>query len=188
MPFQTLYFISSQIHALLSQQTASKPLHALLSQQTASKSAQFILSTRLATSTNLFLFLTKVTSSSGKCSLTFVGPKVWSSIPSDINFFYLFVYSRHEVHSMNTHTLQNTGWKQTTQNVVQDTEAGEITGFVASWLTGPHQEYRQPQNSLIHVTSIRRAHKLGQQTCQQNVISENYETQPYAVRTLCPVL
>jgi len=30
---------------------------------------------------------------------------------------------------------------------------------VASWLTGPHQENRPPQNSLIHVTSIRRAHK-----------------------------
>jgi len=28
---------------------------------------------------------------------------------------------------------------------------------VASWLTGPHQENRQPQNSLIHVTSIWRA-------------------------------
>jgi len=26
-------------------------------------------------------------------------------------FIYLFVYSRHEVHSMNTHTLQNAGWK-----------------------------------------------------------------------------
>jgi len=26
-----------------------------------------------------------------------------------ILFFYLFVYSRHEVHSMNTHTLQNAG-------------------------------------------------------------------------------
>jgi len=24
-------------------------------------------------------------------------------------FIYLFVYSRHEVHSMNTHTLQNAG-------------------------------------------------------------------------------
>ena len=36
--------------------------------------------------------------------------------------------------------------------------------------------------------SIRRAHKLGQQTCQQKVISENYETQPYAVRKVCPVL
>jgi len=58
--------------------------------------------------------------------------------------------------------------------------------YVASWLTGPHQENRRPQNSLIHVTSIRRAHKLGQQTRQQNVLSENYETQPYAVRTLCP--
>ena len=28
-----------------------------------------------------------------------------------IYFIYLFVYSRHEVHSMNTHTLQNAGWK-----------------------------------------------------------------------------
>ena len=27
-----------------------------------------------------------------------------------IFFYYLFVYSRHEVHSMNTHTLQNAGW------------------------------------------------------------------------------
>jgi len=26
-----------------------------------------------------------------------------------ILFIYLFVYSRHEVHSMNTHTLQNAG-------------------------------------------------------------------------------
>jgi len=60
--------------------------------------------------------------------------------------------------------------------------------YVASGLTGPHQENRQPQNSLILVTSIRRAHKLGQQTRQQNMSSENYETQPYAVRTLCPVL
>jgi len=25
------------------------------------------------------------------------------------DIFYLFVYSRHEVHSMNTHTLQNAG-------------------------------------------------------------------------------
>ena len=46
-----------------------------------------------------------------------------------------------------------------------------VTNMVASWLTGPHQENRQPQNSLIHVTSIRRANKLGQQTRQQNVIS-----------------
>ena len=28
---------------------------------------------------------------------------------SYLYFIYLFVYSRHEVHSMNTHTLQNAG-------------------------------------------------------------------------------
>ena len=39
-------------------------------------------STRLSTSNNLFL--PWVNSSSGKCSLTFVDPKVWSSIPDDI--------------------------------------------------------------------------------------------------------
>ena len=39
-------------------------------------------STRLATFNNLFL--PRVNSSSGKCSLTFVGPKVWSSMPNDI--------------------------------------------------------------------------------------------------------
>ena len=37
-------------------------------------------STRLATSNNLFL--PRVNSSSGKCSLTLIGPKVWSSIPN----------------------------------------------------------------------------------------------------------
>jgi len=39
-------------------------------------------STRLAASKNLFL--PGVNSSSGKCSLKFIGPKVWSSIPDDI--------------------------------------------------------------------------------------------------------
>ena len=41
-------------------------------------------STRLATSRNLFL--PRVNSSPGKCSLKFIGPKVWSSIPDDFNF------------------------------------------------------------------------------------------------------
>jgi len=41
-------------------------------------------STRLATSNNLFL--PRVNSFSGKCSLTFVGPKVWSSMPNHISF------------------------------------------------------------------------------------------------------
>ena len=50
--------------------------------------------------------------------------------------FYLFVYSRHEVHSMNTHNLQNAGWqKQTIQNVVQDIEAGEIVGLQTLFAT-----------------------------------------------------
>jgi len=45
-------------------------------------------------------------------------------------FIYLFV-SRHEVHSRNTHTLQNAGWyKQTKHNVVQGIEAGGITGYM----------------------------------------------------------
>jgi len=53
-----------------------------------------------------------------------------------IYMFNLFVYSRHEVHSMNTHTLQNAGWqKQTIQNAVQDIEAGEITGLQTLFAT-----------------------------------------------------
>jgi len=51
--------------------------------------------------------------------------------PDQSTMFFLIIYlfvSRHEVHSMNTHTLQKTGWyKQTKQNVVQGTEAGDIT-------------------------------------------------------------
>jgi len=44
--------------------------------------------------------------------------------------------SRHEVHSMNTHTLQNAGWqKQTKQNVVQGIEAGRITGLQTLFAT-----------------------------------------------------
>jgi len=41
-------------------------------------------SARLATSNNLFL--PRVNSSLGKCFLTYVGPKVWSSIPNDIKY------------------------------------------------------------------------------------------------------
>jgi len=59
-----------------------------------------------------------------------------SNILVVIRFIYLFVYSRHEVHSMNTHNLQNAGWqKQTIQNVVQDIEAGEITGLQTLFAT-----------------------------------------------------
>ena len=47
-------------------------------------------STRLATSKNLFL--PRVNSSSGKCSLKFIGPKVWSSIPDDIKFSTTFTF------------------------------------------------------------------------------------------------
>jgi len=44
--------------------------------------------------------------------------------------------SRHGVHSMNTHTLQNAGWyKQTKQNVVQVIEAGGITGLQTLFAT-----------------------------------------------------
>ena len=51
------------------------------------------------------------------------------------HLFNLFVYSRHEVHSMNTHTLQRRLIKQTIQNVVQDIEAGEITGLQTLFAT-----------------------------------------------------
>jgi len=47
-------------------------------------------STRLATSNNLFL--PRVNSSSGKCSLTFAGPKVWSSIPNHIKSSTTFAF------------------------------------------------------------------------------------------------
>ena len=47
-------------------------------------------STRLATSKNLFL--PRVNSSSGKCSLKFIGPKVWSSIPDDIKLSTTFTF------------------------------------------------------------------------------------------------
>jgi len=45
-------------------------------------------SKRLAISTNLFS--PRVNSSSGKCSLKFIGPKVWSSIPDDFKFLTTF--------------------------------------------------------------------------------------------------
>jgi len=55
--------------------------------------------------------------------------------PRDNLFFNLFVYSRHEAHSMYTHTLQCRLIKQTKQNVVQDIEAGEITGLQTLFAT-----------------------------------------------------
>jgi len=47
-------------------------------------------STRLAASNNLFL--PRVNSSSGKCSLTFIGRKVWCSIPNDIKSSTTFTF------------------------------------------------------------------------------------------------
>jgi len=48
---------------------------------------------------------------------------------------YLFM-TRHEVHNMNTHTLQNAGrQKQTKQIVVQGIEAGAITGLQTLFVT-----------------------------------------------------
>ena len=49
-------------------------------------------STRLATFNNPFL--PNVNSSSGKCSLTFVGSKVWSSIPNDSKSSTTFIYGK----------------------------------------------------------------------------------------------
>ena len=61
-------------------------------------------STRLATSKNLFL--PRVNSSSGKCSLKFIGPKVWSSIPDDIKFSTTFTFQwklkKHLLHGKNS--------------------------------------------------------------------------------------
>ena len=47
-------------------------------------------STRLATSKNSFL--PRVNSSSVRCSLKFIGPKVWSSIPDNIKFSTTFTF------------------------------------------------------------------------------------------------
>ena len=62
-------------------------------------------STRLATSKNLFL--PRVNSSSGKCSLKCIGPKVWSSIPDDIKLSTTFTFKwklkRHLLHENNSH-------------------------------------------------------------------------------------
>ena len=61
-------------------------------------------STRLATSRNLFL--PRVNSSSGKCSLKFIGPKVWSSIPDDIKLSTTFTFKwklkKHLLHEKNS--------------------------------------------------------------------------------------
>ena len=60
-------------------------------------------STRLATSKNLFL--PRVNSSSGKCSLKFIGPKVWSSIPDDIlstTFTFKWKLKKHLLHEKNS--------------------------------------------------------------------------------------
>ena len=61
-------------------------------------------STRLATSKNLFLL--RVNSSSGKCSLKFIGPKVRSSIPDDIKFSTTFTFKwklkKHLLHEKNS--------------------------------------------------------------------------------------
>jgi len=49
--------------------------------------------------------------------------------------------SRHEVHSMNTHTLQNSGrYEQTKQNVLQGLEAGGITGLLTRFATALRTE------------------------------------------------
>ena len=61
-------------------------------------------STRLATSKNLLW--PRVNSSSGKCSLKFIGPKVWSSKPDDIKFSTAFTFKwkvkKHLLHEKNS--------------------------------------------------------------------------------------
>jgi len=61
-------------------------------------------SPRPATSNNLFL--PRVNSSSGKCSLIFVSPKVWSSIPNDIKSSTTFSFKwklKKHLHDKDTH-------------------------------------------------------------------------------------
>ena len=69
---------------------------------------------------------------------------------------YLFVYSRHEVHSMNTHSAERRLKKQTIQNGVQDTEAGEITGlqtlFATALKTEPCEHFRSGALQAYFVT------------------------------------
>jgi len=61
-------------------------------------------STRPAVSKNLFL--PRVNSSSGKCSVKFIGPKVWSSIPDNIKFLNTFTFKwkfkKHLLHEKNS--------------------------------------------------------------------------------------
>ena len=61
-------------------------------------------STRLATSKNLCV--PRVNSSSGKCSIKFIGPKVWCSIPDDIKFSTTFMFKwklkKHLLHEKNS--------------------------------------------------------------------------------------
>ena len=61
-------------------------------------------STRLATSKNLFL--PRVNSTSAKCSLKLIGPKVWSSIPNDIKYSTTFTFKwklkKHLLHEKNS--------------------------------------------------------------------------------------
>ena len=63
----------------------------------------------------------------------------FSFFPAETLFNLILIYlfmSKHEVHSMNTHTLQNAGgYKQTKQNVVQGIEAGGITGLQTLFAT-----------------------------------------------------
>jgi len=74
-------------------------------------------STRLATSKNLFL--PRVNSSSGICSLKFIGPKVWSSIPDDIKFSTTYTFKW----KLKEHLLHETNsllWTLATFSVVQN--------------------------------------------------------------------
>jgi len=71
---------------LIPRQTASKPFWWIF----ISISSIHSHSTRLPTCNNLCL--PRVNSSSGKCSLTFVGPKVWSSIPNHIKSSTTFTF------------------------------------------------------------------------------------------------
>jgi len=102
MPFQTLYCTLSVGKSMHSHHNKLLPNH--FDENCIPISSIHSHSTRLATSINLFL--TKVTSSSGKYSPTFVGPKVWSSIPNDIKpsttFIFKWKLKKHILHEKDT--------------------------------------------------------------------------------------
>ena len=77
-------------------------------------------STRLAISENLFF--PGVNSSSRKCSLKFIGPKVWSAIPDDVKFWttstFQWKLKKHLLHEKNSQLWTLVPFRLSEQNPV----------------------------------------------------------------------